>query len=189
MFLNEWSFWLAVWVCPFLVGHLGGHSVPSTSPKSKIECSLLPNFCGYFYFEEDLLFAYQNRLWFLRIDFGWRIVWNKCSVFCFDVKSLDLTNIPLASFLRFVDAKIRLAFLNPIEQVHSPQNEDKNNTNFWRNCQWKEASFQDRLRRQMKIEQGYLSRGLHMSVGLADSWGPQEGLHQIDWILFLLVVC
>ena len=108
----------------------------TTSPKSKIECSHFTDFFGLFpllgrfafnIFKKWIcpislaligLFGKKTKQT-LRLDCRF-VIWSKES-------GQFLPNI--------ISQKYDLAFPNQTEQVHSPQNDDKNNTNFRRRCQ------------------------------------------------------
>ena len=68
--------------------------------------------------------------------------------------------------------------------VISPQIDEKNNTSYWRTYQRKEETFQDAPRRQMKIEQGYLSGGLQALSDLLHR-EDHRGLHKLIVLVFV----
>ena len=82
--------------------------------------------------------------------------------------------------------KYGLAFLNRSEQVHSPQS-NENSSKFWREIIPEKRKKEKTVRRQMKIEPGYLSSPAQNLLTLQNFVKTTDGL-QIDWVFVVWVV-
>ena len=155
-------------------------------PNSKIKCSLSPNFCGYFHFWEDLPSTFSKSasihstsLWL--VFFG-----RKQNGLEFCLSLLWLPPRTLACFLKFFDAKIRFG-------VPKSEWTSSFSTKQWkllqilkRNNPW-EKEKEKTVRRQMKIEPGYLSSPRQNLLTLQNFVKTTDGL-QIDWVFVVWVV-
>ena len=111
-------------------------SLPPTSPKSKIECSQFTEFFGLFPLLGRFAFNIFKK-WICPISLALIGLFGKKTK---QTLRLDcpfgIWSKESGQFLpNIISQKYSLAFPNRNEQVHSPQNEDKNNTNFRRKCQ------------------------------------------------------